>query len=240
MANNIVLLTIFAALILLGACSSKETGAPESQAAVEQKETKTSLSVQVFDKENVPFSNIATQPLPALVLTGENKTVEITNCQELVNNIPQYSVEETTNNMQVYGDYQICVISWLIDHAKPANRKFVAENFSSTVIDELDLSSFGSSLGPRLEDNKQTLSAFEFGNITKTADKVTINDEGWLYEITLLARGDFNNDGIEDLLVRFLDQSGDASYFSLQTLLLEKPSKDAKVTAIDAVKLIKP
>ena len=239
MVKTIAFLTLCPALVLLGACSSKESETSKSQAPVEQDATEVSLPVQILDKQSASFSSIANQPLPALALTGESKTVEITNCQDFVNNISQYSVEETTHNMHVYADFQVCVISWLLDYAKAASKGFVESDFSNTVIDELDLTSFGSSLGQRLDDNKQTLSAFNFSNITQTTDKVTINDEGWIYEFTLLARGDFNGDGIEDLLVRFLDQSGDASYFSLQILVMEKVSKDSKVTATDAVKLIK-
>ncbi len=246
MPKTITFFALYCALVLLVACSSKEAEAPKSSAPAAQlapsvqEETKSALSVNVIDKQIASFSSIANQPLTALTLTDNSKTVEVTNCQDFVNNISQYSVEETTQNMQVFADYQQCVVSWLTDRAKPANHNFIISDFSTVVMDELDLSGFRSSLGPRLEENKVTLSAFSFSNVTQYTDKVSINDEGWTYEFTLLARGDFSSDGNEDLLVRFLDQSGDSSYFSLQTLLLVKIGIDSKLTAMDAVRLIKP
>ena len=246
MPNTIIFFALYCVLVLLVACSSKDTEAPNSlapttqPAPIGQEETNSVLSVKVIDKKIASFSSIANQPLTTLTLTDRSKTLEVTNCQDFISNISQYSVEETTQNMQVFADYQQCVVSWLTDRAKPASHNFITNDFSTVVMDELDLSSFGSSLGPRLEENKVTLSVFSFSNVTQSANEVTINDEGWTYEFTLLAQGDFTGDGNEDLLVRFLDQSGVSSYFSLQTLLLEKTGNDSKLTAKDAVKLIKP
>jgi len=56
-------------------------------------------------------------------------------------------------------------------------------------------------------------------------NRVLIDRSTWHYKFTLLARGDFNNDQIEDLLVGFLDESKSANYFSDTTLVFSKNQK---------------
>lgn len=227
-------------LAIIAACSPKEPSDTTQPSSNKQETTKAGLPIQTYSEEIPAFASIAEKTLAQLSMSAEGKTsVSVSNCTDFIKNISLYTAEETGHNMRALADYQQCIISWVAGQAKPASLSFIQENFSPIIIDELDLSSFASSLGPRLDDNKSTLAAFSFSNVTESADKVSITDEGWTYEFVLLGRGDFNGDGSEDLLVRFLDQSGDASYFSLQTLVLVKTNKNAGVSALDAVGLIK-
>lgn len=239
MAKSSYLLACCATALLLAACSPKEQETSDKQPATTPAEQQIVFPTQKLDKNITAFSEIADKSMPPLVLTVNNNPTEVNNCQQFINHIAAATVDETISNMHVYAEYQPCVISRLVDQAKPSNARFFQENFSSTIIDQLDLSSFASSLGPRLEENKKTLAAFEFSSMTESNHKVEIQDEGWAYEFTLLASGDFTGDGIEDLLVRFLDQSGDASYFSLQTLILEKPDEKSQVSANNAIKFLR-
>ncbi|WP_455204552.1 hypothetical protein [Kaarinaea lacus] len=240
MNNCIKTFTLLLLLAIIAACSPKEPSDTTQLSSKKQEAAKTGSPIQTYS-ENIPaFPNIAEKSLPELSMVAEGKTpISVSTCKDFINNVSQYTVEETEHNMRILADYQQCIISWLAGQAKPARVSFLQENFSPIIIDELDLTSFASSLGPRLDENKNTLATFSFNNVTESADKVSIIDEGWTYEFALLGRGDFNNDGREDLLVRFLDQSGDASYFSLQTLILEKANNKAGVSALDAIDLIK-
>jgi hypothetical protein len=180
-------------------------------------------------------------PLPELTLTIDNKTIQVYSCKEFISSIKgrNANVEETTFNMQIFAEYQPCIASSIIQQAKPTDKTFLNGSFADLIINYLDLSSFPSSLGPRLEDDKQKLNAFQFKDIKTTDHEVKISDNGWVYEFTLLAKGDFNSDGIGDLLIRFLDQADEGSYFSLQTLILERRSSDSKIKANNAVEVLK-
>lgn len=231
-------LSLVASFVLVSACSKEPESKPIEPIAT--KETpQFSFPLTVLDNSIVAFSAIANKPLPTLALSTQTESMEVRSCQEFVNNIGISRVVETIQNMHVYADYQQCLVSWLFERGNSATTSFLEDGFSAVILDQLDLSSFPSSLGPRLDENKNVLSTFSFANTTETADKIVINDEGWSYEYTLLARGDFNGDNKEDFVVRFLDQAGDASYFSVQTLLIEKTSKESQATVINVSDLLK-
>lgn len=240
--NRITILLLSAMLVINNiGCTADKSGKPDQKAVTQPETASDSLAIQKIDDSIADFATIANAPLPELALADETKTVQVSTCQEFVSGIKEgpVNVEETTNNMQIFADYQPCITSWMLSRAQPSKKSFLTGDFANLLLDHLDLSSFPSSLGPRLENNKQILEAFHFKD-TKTTDKqVTINDNGWTYEFTLLARGDFNSDGIEDLLIRFLDQAGEGNYFSLQTLILERNSSNAKITASNAISFIK-
>jgi hypothetical protein len=239
-----ILLASMALLAGLIACTADKGGEPgqDTPAAQEAKVEKSSvLAVQIIDSGISEFSAVANKPLPDLTLTGEDKTFQVNNCQDFISSISKVSVtvEETTYNMHTYADYQPCMASWMLSRAQASKKSHFEDQFANLIIAQLDLSSFPSSLGPRLEDSKQTLQAFNFKDTATTDRSVIVNDNGWTYEFTLLARGDFNADGAEDLLIRLLDQAGEASYFSMQTFILERSGSDAKITARNVINVLK-
>jgi hypothetical protein len=187
------------------------------------------------------YAKIANTALPELSVTVDSEVVSVNSCEKFINNIQKSSaaIGETTFNMQVFAEYQTCIAAWVVDHAGTAKVSYLSEDFPGQLINDLDLSSFRSSLGPRLKEGKQTLSAFSFASIETSDGKVSIKDDGWTYEFTRIARGDFNNNGVEDFLVRFLDQSQEGSYFSVRTLVVERYAEDQSLLAQDAISLIK-
>ncbi len=55
----------------------------------------------------------------------------------------------------------------------------------------------------------------------------------------VLAAGDFNGDGIEDIVVTFYDDAKAGTYFSITTLLLTQTEPDDRIAAEDAGKLVR-
>ena len=67
---------------------------------------------------------------------------------------------------------------------------------------------------------------------------VLIDTKDWKYQWTLLAQGDLNGDGIEDLLVRFLDQAKTSNYFSAQILVLQSNNTENRWSAQPGLQLL--
>jgi hypothetical protein len=89
------------------------------------------------------------------------------------------------------------------------NRKsfLPADEIEEFVVERLDLSTFRNSLGPRREPGMRHFSDFDIRPQTRTGGIIELKDTDWYYKVRILARGDFNRDGIEDLAVCFTDQS---------------------------------
>ncbi len=109
---------------------------------------------------------------------------------------------------------------------------FSKKDALTQLIQELDLASFRSSLGPRRDQQHRTLSAFNFTRSERTDTKVTLEDEGFTYRIEVLQRGDLNKDGIEDLEVCFSERAKQGSYHAQQAMLVTKYSAKTPVLAL--------
>jgi hypothetical protein len=240
MKKTTIVLISLAMLISTAACTTEQSEDAERKTSQTQETESASLAVNIVSAKLPQFSDIADAALPELTLISGDKTLQVKSCQSFINIISDETVHvnETTHNMHIYADYQPCIAAWLVSHAQTSKTTYLNEPYSSQIINQLDLSTFRSSLGPRLDKNKKTLADFAFKDIKTNYNNVMINDNSWTYEFTLLARGDFTGDGTEDLLVRFLDQAEEGTYFSLQTLVLERGSAQFLTRARDAKTLL--
>lgn len=100
------------------------------------------------------------------------------------------------------------------------------------VVEQLDLSTFRNSFGPRREPGMRSFA--DFGLRPKTASNgiIEFKEVDWNYTVTILGRRDYNNDGIEDLAIRFTDRSLVGSYQTESQLLLTRYSNEGKLIAI--------
>jgi len=55
----------------------------------------------------------------------------------------------------------------------------------------------------------------------------------WYYKFNILTKGDFNHDGIEDLLVGFIDQAKEGNYFSYSTLIITRNTSSGYLTVVN-------
>ncbi len=104
--------------------------------------------------------------------------------------------------------------------------RFLSEKF--------DLATVRSSFGPRRTPSKRTFADFGMRPSQLTEESVVFLIPGdWLYELRVVARGDFNRDGIEDLKVCFVDHAlNGGTYDAAQGLLLTRYSGDGYVIAL--------
>lgn len=100
--------------------------------------------------------------------------------------------------------------------------------------DKFDLATIRSSFGPRRTTAKRTFADFGMRPTQATEDAIVFLSPGdWLYELRVVARGDFNGDGIEDLKVCFVDHAlNGGTYDAAQGLLLTRYSSDGYVIAL--------
>ena len=91
----------------------------------------------------------------------------------------------------------------------------------------------------RVTETNNTLQTMGLKVTESTPTTVSLESKEWFYKFNLLAAGDFNRDGNEDLLIYFLDQAKEGSYFSMDTLLLSRLSNVDLWTAVDGVSYIR-
>ncbi|MGC6456199.1 MAG: hypothetical protein ACON39_02540 [Coraliomargaritaceae bacterium] len=100
------------------------------------------------------------------------------------------------------------------------------------VYEQLDLASFRNSLGPSREKAMRHFSDFGIFPTTIRKNYLEMETEDWFYGITILERRDRNGDGIEDLLVDFVDAAKMGTYRSSHRYLLTRYSDEGQLLAI--------
>lgn len=100
------------------------------------------------------------------------------------------------------------------------------------LFNNLDIATFRSSLGPRRSQSDRTFASLSPPPTTVTADYVEIREDNWVRRLTIVDRGDFNKDGIEDLVVCFDDRAIGATYRSTQLLYVTRYSDASMAIAL--------
>lgn len=111
---------------------------------------------------------------------------------------------------------------------------FPSKDLGRLLSERFDLATIRSSLGPRRTPAKRTFANLGMKPTHLTAEAVVFSIPGdWLYELRVVARGDFNGDGIEDLKICFVDHAlNGGNYDVAQGLLLTRYSGDGYVIAL--------
>lgn len=130
-----------------------------------------------------------------------------------------------------------CFVSALLFlpvRASTSDSYFPQKGLGDVLSNRFDLATIRSSLGPRRTPATRTFSDFGMKPTQSTDDAVVFLNPGhWLYELRVVARGDFNGDGIEDLKVCFVDRAlNGGTYDAAEGLLLTRYSSDGYVLAL--------
>ena len=97
----------------------------------------------------------------------------------------------------------------------------------------LDIASFRSSLGPGRTTSDRTFASVSPPPTTVAADYVEVLEDHWVRRLTIVDRGDFNEDGIEDLAVRLDDRAIGATYRATKLLLVTRYTDSSLAVALD-------
>ncbi len=94
-----------------------------------------------------------------------------------------------------------------------------AENLEQFIVDRLDLTTFRNSLGPARSPGMRYFSDMGLSPTEISEDCIVFETENWFYCIEVVEREDVNRDGIEDLLIRFTDDSIGGTYLTVYVYL---------------------
>lgn len=102
------------------------------------------------------------------------------------------------------------------------------------IVDKLDLGSFPSMLGPRLTPSQHTFAGMKLTPTGMKPSQVVFNNADMHILIDVLARGDFNGDGLEDVVVCWREHAPGGTLSDTTPMLLTRYSADSPLIAIAA------
>lgn len=144
---------------------------------------------------------------------------KVNNCVEYIKNIANSKINEGVNNQLIKSEYLICDVLSLLENKRysivKANNELVG-----LLATKLDLRSFPSSFGPRLDEKKYTLKSLAGNKLIINEGHVIYDTEEWQYRIELIAVSDINNNKKDDWMLWFSDESKSGNYRGYQTLVL--------------------
>lgn len=126
-------------------------------------------------------------------------------------------VEGVANDM-VKSEYLICDALGVVGTSVELKTMQADENYGEALVSRLDLRTFPSSLGPRLEDDRYTLAAlFNASELKTTSTGVAVSDATWSYVLSVMLVGDFDRNGSVDWLLWLTDEAIEGNYRGYQS-----------------------
>lgn len=230
---------IVIAALTMGAtnCASNKTApdSPAFESVVKFLDAKTRKAFGNYGQE-------ITRHRKPTTLHEQGKSYRISTCVELLELLERGVSLEKARVDRVFSEYQTCLVLSILRYGQtPRVSYFKHGALGDQILKDLNLATLRSSLYPRAKSPKQgfTFSDFKFSSIQTSPHSLTLEDEGWRYGVDVLAAGDFNGDGIEDVVATFYDDAKTGTYFSITTLLLTQTEPDGRIAAEDAGKLVR-
>lgn len=106
------------------------------------------------------------------------------------------------------------------------------EGVGRLIVDHLEITTFRSSLGPRRTPGMRHFADLGIEPTQVTEQRVEFDSDEWSYTVTVIERADKNGDGLEDLVVKFIDEARQGTYKAESTLLLTRYSESGDLIAI--------
>lgn len=167
------------------------------------------------------------QPRTPLALAGG----EASNCAEYDRLKSTRIVEEVANQL-VKSEYLICDVLDNVRDNVPVEPMAAGRRFGEALARRLDLRSFPSSLGPRLDEAHHTLSALFHPRQLKIESRgVAVSSDDWSYVLEVVLVGDIDQTGAADWLVWFSDEARNGNYRGYETLLVEDVTGEGPLRA---------
>ena len=123
-------------------------------------------------------------------------------------------------------------IAYAQTQSVPSFSYLPARDIEGFIVEKLDLSTFRNSFGPRRQPGMRFFSDFGLRPKTQANGTIAFEEEDWYYKITVLGRGDYNRDGVEDLLICFTDQALRGTYRTEIPLVVTRYSPQGLLIAI--------
>jgi hypothetical protein len=141
------------------------------------------------------------------------------------------SILEGVNNEIISQEYLICPSIVVLQSADSTSiTTHLPVSYGTELCSRLDLTTFPSSLRPRLSGAKRVLSALE---IPLEADKYacSFDTRDWFFRVEVVAEADFEKDGKTDWLVWLFDEAKTGNYRGYSVLVVSDVSRPGLLAA---------
>lgn len=170
--------------------------------------------------------------LPAIVLPGRGVTWRT--CADLIQALRTSSVPEEVTELPEFNAWTPCLSAALVAHGRAAGG-LDARDAGERLYRALDLASVASSLAQDRPAEHYRLADFKFAQVEIAPSSVTVHDKGFVYDLRVLAVGDFRHVGHGEWLVRFVDRSVTGGSYDSTAILIVDPAADGGLVATDAL-----
>jgi hypothetical protein len=134
-------------------------------------------------------------------------------------------IRDETPNMVTASQYRICDVLAQIGDDVAVKALTGGGSYGEALATRLDLRSFASSLGPRLEEDRYTLTRlFDPSQLDIKPHGVAVGTSDWSYVLRVVLVGDLDRDGSVDWIVWLDDEARQGSYRAYQTLVIRGAS----------------
>lgn len=157
---------------------------------------------------------------------------EASNCAEYAR-LRDTGMTEGVNNQLVRSEYLICDVLGRLAPSVAVEPLAGDGQLGEALARRLDLRSFPSSLGPRLDAERHTLAAlFEARDLKIEAHRVEVaSDAEGTYSLEVVLVGDLDQSGVADWLVWFSDEAAGGNYRAYATLLVTDVAREGALQA---------
>jgi len=107
-----------------------------------------------------------------------------------------------------------------------------SDGLEQFIVDRLDIASFRNSLGPARSPGMRYFRDLGLVPTEISEGRIVFDTADWFYCVDVVERRDVNQDGIEDILIRFTDDSTFGTYLSHHMYTLTCYSEDSDLVAI--------
>jgi hypothetical protein len=190
-----------------------------------------------------PLSNIFS-PLLAKACRAYDKTLAekrtplrfesgrtVDTCNAYLQEVKASSIMEGVNNRIISQEYLVCPsIVALRSAGSTTNTTQPPASYGKELCSRLDLTTFPSSLRPRLDGAKRVLSALEIP-LRADAYSCSFDTRDWSFRIEVVAEADFEKDGKSDWLVWLFDEAKAGNYRGYSALVVSDVSRPGLLAA---------
>ena len=145
--------------------------------------------------------------------------IKVNSCDTYSKEVENSKISEGVNNQIAKSEYLLCDVLGLLGN-KSYSVKKADVNISNLIASKLDLRSFPSSLGPRIDDKSHTIKSIAGNDLAVKANAAIYETPDWNFKLELVAISDINANKKEDWILWVTDESKSGNYRSYQTLVL--------------------
>lgn len=145
--------------------------------------------------------------------------VKVNSCDAYLNEVKKSKISEGINNKIAKSEYLLCDVLGVLGNKSYSVMKS-DPNMSNVIANKLDLRSFPSSLGPRIDSKSHTIKSIAGNDLVVKDNSVIYETPDWNLKFELVATADINVNKKEDWVLWVIDESKSGNYRSYQTLVL--------------------